>query len=348
MRGMTEPADKAIAAKLQWQADACRMIGSELYASLLERAAEDAEARGSTWEILRGHESDPEFSVLGLRLLGAVNRLVLTGQEPALAAAYGDGDAAEAWQRLHDTLHRNAALLRGSLAQPVQTNEVGRSAVLLFGFLAVAEGTGLPLRLLEVGASAGLNLRWDRFRYEADGFSWGPPESPVKLAFELEGKVPPGLPSAVEIASRRGCDASPIDPTTRDGQLTLLTYIWPDQPQRIARMRSALEVAEKVPVSVDREPAAAWAKRMLAENSSGQATVIYHSIVSQYLSEEERAALFGGIEEAGGQATERAPLAWLRMEPADDLADVHLTLWPGGEERLLARAGYHGNPVELL
>ncbi|HWP32903.1 MAG TPA: DUF2332 domain-containing protein [Solirubrobacterales bacterium] len=346
---MAETAKQAIAAKLQWQADACRMIGSELYAGLLERAVDDVEAGGPTWEILRGHEDDPQFSVLGLRLLGAVNRLVLTGQEPALADAYagGGGGGGEAWERLRDALARNAAGLRDSVDHPVQTNEVGRSAVLLFGFLTVYAETGLPLRLLEVGASAGLNLRWDRYRYEADGFSWGPEGSPVKLEFELEGQ-PPQLPLSVEIASRRGCDASPIDPATEEGRLTLLTYIWPDQKERIVRMRSALAVADEVPVTLDREPAAAWAQRMLAERVPGQATVIYHSIVSQYLSEGERAELFETIRDAGARATADAPLAWLHMEPGDDRADVHLTLWPGGEDRHLARAGYHGTPVRLL
>jgi hypothetical protein len=344
---MTGSAEKAIAGKLQWQADACRMIGSPLYADLMEKAAEDVESHGPTWEILRGHEGDPEFSVLGLRLLGAVNRLVLTGRAPELGEAYDRRDGPRAWEPLREVLERNAANLRASLEQPVQTNEVGRSAALIFGFLAVYGETGLPLRVWEVGASAGLNLRWDRFRYEADGFSWGPPDSPVKLEFELEGKAPPDLPAAVEIASRRGCDASPIDPTSEEGRLTLLTYIWPDQTERIARMRAALALASEVPVSIDREPAAAWAKRMLVETAPGRATVIYHSIVSQYLSEEERAELFGTIEEAGRRATEQAPLAWLRMEPADDRADVHLTLWPGGDERRLARAGYHGNPVHL-
>jgi hypothetical protein len=113
-------------------------------------------------------------------------------------------------------------------------------------------------------------------------------------------------------------------------------------------MRAALEVAKAVPVSLDREPAAAWARRTLAEPASGVATVIYHSIMSQYLSDQERAELFACIEEAGARATEEAPLAWLRMEPVDDRAAVELTLWPGGETRLLARAGYHGNPVALL
>jgi hypothetical protein len=344
---VTETAEQAIAAKLQWQADACRMIGSELYAGLLERAVEDVEARGPTWEILRGHEDDPQFSVLGLRLLGAVNRLVLTGEEPALGDAYERGDAATAWRQLRETLGRNAPALRDSIDHPVQTNEAGRSAALLFGFLTVSAETGMPLRLLEVGASAGLNLRWDHYRYEADGFTWGPVGSPVKLEFELSGE-PPQLPTDVEVGARRGCDAAPIDSSTADGRLTLLTYIWPDQKERIARMRAALEVAAEVPASIDLEPAAAWALRMLEQQVPGQVTVVYHSIVSQYLGEEERATLFAGIREAGSRATAEAPLAWLRMEPADDLADVHLTLWPGGEDRHLARAGYHGTPVKLL
>lgn len=345
---MTEPAQVTIAAQLRWQADACRMIGSPLYAGLMECAARDVEEGGTTWEILRGHEDDPRFSVLGLRLLGAANRLVLTGREPDLGRAYERDSAPEAWGQLLDTLRRNADELRDSLERPVQTNEVGRSAALLFGFLAVASETGLPLRLLEVGASAGLNLRWDRFRYAADGFSWGPLNSPLALEFELEGESPPALPTTIEVASRKGCDASPIDPTTADGELTLLTYIWPDQAERITRMRAALEVAKAVPASIDREPAASWAERMLVEPTPGMATVIYHSIMSQYLSDEERARLFACIEDTGTRATEQAPLAWLRMEPADDRADVELTLWPGGETRRIARAGYHGNPVELL
>jgi hypothetical protein len=347
MRAVNETAGESIAGQLQWQADACRMIGSPLYAGLMERAAGDVRAGGPTAEILRGHEDDPRFSVLGLRLLGAVNRLVLSGQEPALSAAYAAGRVPEAWERLLDVLRRNSAALRDSLERPVQTNEVGRCAALIFGFLTVAGETGLPLRLLEVGASAGLNLRWDRYAYAADGFAWGPVDSPLRLEFELEGTAP-ALPATVEVAERRGCDANPIDVSTEDGRLALRSFVWPDQPERITRMEAALTVASEEPVVLERETASTWARRMLAESATGKATVIYHSIVSQYLSDEERAALFDGIREAGERATDNAPLAWLRMEPADDRANLELTLWPGGEDRLLARVGYHGTPVALL
>ncbi len=167
-------------------------------------------------------------------------------------------------------LRRNAAELRELLDLPVQTNEVGRCAALVFGFGKVAAATGLPLCLLEVGASAGLNLRWDRFHYGANGFSWGPESSPVRARVQLEGEQPPDLPAGIPVAGRQGCDAAPIDPTTPEGRLTLLTYIWPDQRERIARMRGALEVAAEEPVELDREPAGPWAQRMLAESAPGE------------------------------------------------------------------------------
>jgi hypothetical protein len=344
---MTEVAKKEIAGQLRWQAEMCGKIGSPLYAGLLERAAEDVEAGGPVAEPLRGHENDPQLSVLGLRLMGAVNRLVLAGRESALADAYGDRDPARAWEELRDVVSRNGSELHDLVELPVQTNEVGRCNALLFGFMAVAGETGMPLRLLEVGASAGLNLRWDRYRYAAGDLTWGPTDSPVRLEFELEGESP-ALPPTVEIGTRHGCDASPIDPTTEEGRLTLLAYIWPDQAERIARMQAALKVASELSVQVDREPAAAWTKRMLSEPTSGQATVLYHSIVSQYLSNEERDAFHANIQAAGKRATKEAPLAWLRMEPGGERADVHLTTWPGGETHHIARVGYHGSPVELF
>jgi hypothetical protein len=345
----TETAEQVLAGWLLFQARACDYLGSELYAVLLTRAAEDVEAHGPTWDVLRGHEADPPASVPVLRLMGAVNRLVLAGKEPALARIYERPgvDPAAAWEAFSAALSRNREELRELIQLPVQTNEVGRCAALLFGFLAVASETGLPLRLLEVGASAGLNLRWDRYRYEADGFAWGPRDSQVRVEFELDGEAPT-LPTAVEIAGRRGCDAAPIDPSSPGGRLTMLAYIWPDQKFRLERMEAALRLVEEVPIELEREAAAAWTECTLAEAAPGTASVVYHSLVMQYLGEEELAEFHRQIEAAGERATTDAPLAWLRMEPAGDCADLLLTTWPGGEERHLARAGYHGTPVELL
>ncbi|HXS34542.1 MAG TPA: DUF2332 domain-containing protein [Solirubrobacterales bacterium] len=345
----TETTEQVLAESLRIQARACEQLGSELYAVLMMRAAEDVEAHGPTWDVLRGHEADPPASVPALRLMGAVNRLVLVGREPTLAQIYEGPtvDPSAAWEALSAILSSNREELRELIKLPVQTNEVGRCAALLFGFLAVAGETRLPLRLLEVGASAGLNLHWDRYRYEADGFAWGPADSRVRVEFELDGEAPT-LPAEVEIAERRGCDAAPIDPSGPEGRQTMLAYIWPDQKFRLERMRAALRLVEEVPIALDRETAVPWTERMLAEPTPGTATVVYHSIVMQYLGEEELAAFHRQIETASERATADAPLAWLRMEPAGDHADLHLTVWPGGEKRRLARAGYHGTPVELL
>src|SRR5204863_6214073 len=139
--------------------------------------------------------------------------MVLAGEAPELAKHYpsagGDGDAAAAWVAFKELLDEREIPL-----PPVQTNEVGRSAALLGGFLTVAQQTGLGLRILELGASAGLNLRWDRFRYEAPDWAFGDPGSPARVRADYEGNGGrPPLPRAVWVMERAGCDAEPIDPT---------------------------------------------------------------------------------------------------------------------------------------
>ncbi len=346
--GPLEPAG-SVAERLRVQAGYCERIGSSLYAGLLGRAAEDFEAGGPVADVLGGHEDDPADSMLALRLMGAVNRLVLRVVEPALGELYAaaERNPEAEWVEFRTVVERNAVELRELVELPVQTNEVGRCAALLPGFLAVAAETGLPLRLLEVGASAGLNLRWDSYRYRAGDFAWGPADSPVTLDFELTGEIHPNPPAGVDVAERRGCDATPVDAATPEGRETLLAYVWPDQRSRLERLRAALELAASLPVAVDRVSAAAWIERQLAEPATGRATVVFHSIVFQYLSEAERASFESDLREAAARATVDAPLAWLRMEPAGELAEVRLTVWPGGEERLLGRAGYHGSPVVL-
>ncbi len=324
-------------------------MGSPLYAGLLNHVAADVEEKGPSWTILRDHQRDPGPSALALRLMGAVNRVVLAGEEPALASAYSDGvDGETAWGEFRAVIERNASHLRELVDLPVQTNEIGRCAALLPGFLRVAATTGLPLRLLEVGASGGLNLNWDRYRYLAAGTGWGPSDAAVEIAFELDGDGRLPVVDRVEIAERRGCDAAPIDPSSADGVTSLLAYVWPDQVERVERVRAAIAVAAEHPVEVERAGAAEWVERALAARAPGRATVLYHSIVEQYLSEDELAAFRRAIRESGERATADAPLAWLRMEPAEMRTEVRLTTWPGGEDGRLALAGYHGTPVELL
>lgn len=332
-----------VAGRLRWQAEECRRLGSPLYEEVLGRAAADVEADGPAWEVLREQRDESTFSALPLRLMGAVNRLVLAGEE---------AEAFASWGAFRDVLTRRRDELRELVDLPVQTNEVGRSAALLFGFLAVAARWGMPLRTLELGASAGLNSNWDHYRYKAEGFAWGPAGSPLRLEDwrlfrHIDGKGA-NYAEALEVASRQGCDSAPVDATTEEGCRTLLAYVWPDQRRRVERLTAALEVAAAHPVLVERAAAAAWAASRLAEPVGGVATVVFHSIFVFYLPEAERAELYATIAAAAERASADAPLAWLRLEGPGALAELRLTTWPGGEERLLGRAGYHGDPVELL
>jgi hypothetical protein len=103
-----------------------------------------------------------------------------------------------------------------------------------------------------------------------------------------------------------------------------------------------------VPATVDRSDAVDWLRIHLADARPGVATIVYHSVVLPYLSEDARENLKGVIDDAGRRATADAPLGWLSMEPGADQADVHLTLWPGGERRLIAQAGFHGRDVKVV
>jgi hypothetical protein len=341
----------AVADLFRIQAHYCGVIGSPLYEGLLTRAAADLEHAGAVSETLRGHEHDPPNSMLPLRFLGAVHRLVLSGQAPALAQFYpssgGEPDAERAWPALVALLEERRDTIRAEVESPVQTNEVARCAALLGGFLTVARRFGLPLRLLEVGASAGLNLGWDRYFYSTPHGSFGPPASRVRFEdFLASGELPLG--SEVVVAERRGCDREPLDPASDNDRLLLRSFVWPDQLERFEALDAALELARKEPLPVERGDAGEWIERELAQPRQESATVIFHSIVLMYLTEETRARLIAAIEQAGRNAGPKAPVAWLRMELGGDEAEVRLTCWPDGEDVVVARAGYQGRPVRWL
>jgi hypothetical protein len=233
----------------------------------------------------------------------------------------------------------------------VQTNEVGRCASLLPGFLEVAHSTRLPLRVLELGTSAGLNLRWDHYRYEggAAGSAWGNADAALRFTNVYADPLPRLDVDAV-VVERRGCDRRPIDATSAEGRLALRSFVWPDQLDRFAALDAALAIAPSVPADVDRADAAEWVAEQLADTNDGVATVLFQSIVWQYLSPETRESIRGTVKAAGASASAKAPLAWLRMEPGANPtkgAEVRLRTWPG-EERVIAITGYHGRPVRRV
>jgi hypothetical protein len=339
---------------VDFQAVQCEVAGSPLYARLLRGiAARMAPGEPITSLIEEGASEDPFSTVVALRLMAAVHRIVLEGRAPELAASYPSAggradtlDDEELVATFLATVDDHLDELRVRIHEGLQTNEVGRCAALVVGYAHVLRELQVPLRILEVGTSAGLNLRWDRFAYDTGSMVAGDPGSPVRFADVWSGR-PLDLSMPFDVAERRGCDRNPLDPTDRDHELRLRSAVWPDQDQRRARLDGALALAAEVPVAVDQADAVEWVTEQLAEPRPGVATVVTHSIVLQYLDPSARERFIAAVTAAGERATADAPLAWLRMEPGGEQASTRCTLWPRGDDRLLTKSGYHGIPVVI-
>jgi hypothetical protein len=266
---------------------------------------------------------------------------VRQGEAPELAALYPPNPLPDE-AVLAATLRPVLALgdLLPWLDSAPQTNEVGRSAVLMAGLLVAADGLKRPLHLLELGASAGLNLILDRYAYDLGGMEAGDPDSPLRLVPDWKGPPPPA--ARVAVASRRGVDLRPA----RDPQ-RLLAYVWPDQPRRLEQAEKAIALLAADPAQVDEGDAAEWLERPLAGPApEGAARIVMHSVAYQYFPPETQARVTAAIEAAG----KREPLGWLRMEkrPEDERFSLRLRLWPGGEDRLLAWIHPHGSSISWL
>jgi hypothetical protein len=283
-----------------------------LYRVLLANLADDWDAGGVTRTICAGWGDSPTGTYVELRLLAGLHRIVLTGRAPELVPYYPNrgGSAApdEAWPVVQPVMAAHVRELRAALHIAPQTNEPGRSAALLVGLFHAVRESGLRrIRLLEPGASAGLNLLVDQFRIGGDGWWSGPADSPLVLDGAVLGEV---TPVDYQIVSRRGCDLEPVDPTSTDGQLRLTSFVWPHQLQRHARLRAALQIAEREPVVVDRSGAANWLESQLLVADPEVLTIVWHSVTRLYWPTSETERVGRLVAEAG----ERMPIAHIAME----------------------------------
>ncbi|MFC3163995.1 DUF2332 domain-containing protein [Ciceribacter thiooxidans] len=331
------------------QAQSCDDLGSPFTARLCRLAALRLDMQTTVGSRILNWAGDPSSSrdALALRLAGSLHALVLSGRAPSLAATYPphavDDDAL--WAACEAAFRKHEAFILERLKSAPQTNEVRRSAALLPGFLTIAALTGKPLVLSEIGASAGLNLQWDRYRHRLGNSVWGP-DSTVVLEPDWQGDAPPT--ADLSVLDRAGCDLNPLDPSSTEDRLRLASYIWADQTDRLERTRNALKIARSNGLTVERADAIDWLRRRLAVPRRAAAHVIYHTIAWQYLPEtlkEEGETL---IRKAGREASDEAPLARLQLE-ADgkpDGAALTLEIWPSGERREIGRADFHGRWIK--
>jgi hypothetical protein len=331
-------------------------MGSPFNAALLDRAADDLASGGVVAELVGDWPGNPAPDLVSLRLAGALHAAVLSGRAAALAEAYParapNWSMIDLWPRAEAFLNAERDWVRAFMASPPQTNEVGRAAGLAAGFFWVAARAPGPFRMLELGASAGLNLHWDQFRYAH------PP-------WERTGVGGPLIPTAITgaapawrdlaIGSRAGCDQNPLDPSNAEHALRLKAYVWADQGDRLARLDAALKLAAASPLRVEKADAAEWIARQLSGEAFAGTTIVYHSIFFQYPPPAIRAAITEAIEAAGRSASAEARLAWVRLEPASlfggKAGDVSFTLSAalygpdGREECVLADADPHGRTL---
>jgi hypothetical protein len=309
-----------------------------------------SDAPGDLLDRVRSWQGAPLADALPLRVAGGLHALHLSGAAPELAPIYRGEDAEDAAVIAGVIAAHEAALLPW-LDGPPQTNEAGRSANFIAAMLWLAE-RGLPARFacLEIGSSAGINLMLDRYAYDLAGVKLGPDEPVMAFRPEWRGAPPPARDIA--ILSTRGCDVAPVDLTDPADALRLKAYIWPEHTVRFERMDAAIRAASMRKPDLVKATAADFVEAELAKpQAPGTTRLLMHSIVWQYVPEDQQARVTAAMEAAGAKATPDSPLAWIRVEADRSVHRHKLTVrtWPGGgEEMQLAWSHPHGADVEWL
>lgn len=374
---MKDPSPRldALLAALKGQSRSCHDLGSPFTALLCEALAEgisrqtsstleNASAAQALMERLEAWPGDPTSAhdSVPLRLAGGLHALVRRGAVPSLAKLYPPADLPALdvlAQTALSTMLGHAAFINDWLNSPPQTNEVGRSAVLGAGMVALESAMpALSWCLLELGASGGLNLIADRYTLHLSGHVLGASGDAgadgggVTLKPDWRGKPLAPIVSLPKISRRVGCDLNPLDMSQPAVRERLLAYIWADQHHRLERAKSAISIVENAPVELLPMGADAFLRHQLAEQNGP--TLVMHSVAWQYFPADVKAACRAAIAGAAQKATLAAPLAWLGME-ADGTkgsAGLRLKVWPGADEEdashLLARVDYHGRWIEWL
>lgn len=334
--------ESEIRAAFRDQARFCRGLGSVLTADILDTVAKTLDRSSETGRRVLDWDGDPRSNAdnVMLRLTGGLHALARTGKDEALAAAYRGGASVDL--AIQAALAEHDAELVQWLELPPQTNEVGRAAAVMAGLMIAADRYALPIDILELGASAGLVLNLNRYRYDLGGVETGEPTSPLLLAPEWKGNPPPAAP--VDIITQSGVDRSPIYLSTPEAAERLVAYIWPDQPERIERAETAIRLARAFTPPVVVGEAADWTeKRLATRQADGVMRIIYHTIAFQYFPDEQKRRIRDAIDQSASEATEDRPFGWLSLEMNEETGaiELRLKLWPSGEDMHLANTHPH-------
>lgn len=289
-------------------------------------------------------------------LFGAVHYLLQSGADHPLRTFYPSLVAsprppADAFPHFRDFCLAQADAIGAVLRRRgVNTNEVARCAVLLPGFHRIAERGGEPLHLVEIGCSAGLNLRWDSYAYDYDdGRRYGDPASPVVIACALRGSRRPPLPDRLPAIGRRvGIDLAPLDPDAAADAAWLRALIWPEHKARAERLDAAIALSHARPVDLRTGDGVALLPEIVRALPANGTVCVFHSFAVVQFAQEQRAA----FEAALSGLSRHRPIFRLGLEwdSAAEEPRLHLHRYADGQAHveLLARCDAHGAWVERL
>ena len=236
---------------------------SAAYEALAESVADDANVAGFIASLPPGKRQP--------QLVFAAARYLL-GAPPVIGS-------------LRELVSRSGAeLTQVIMTRRTQTNEPARCAVLLPALARLPQ----PVALIDVGASAGLTLLFDRYSYDYGGYLLAglDPDAPT-LRWQPRGPVP--LPSRLpDIAWRAGLDLNPLDVTTDDDVRWLSCLVWPGESDRAQRLAAAIAAARRDPPAVYRGDLVTDLPALVARAPEGATLVVYHTSVLYYIAADQR------------------------------------------------------------
>ncbi len=296
---------------------------------------------------IRNWPDDLAASGLAFRLNAGLHALVRKGRAPALRLLADRAEGPTPGAALHYeiavaealTAHEDELLVW--LSRPTQTNEVGRMAGLMAVLAELDAQRPLQTELLELGASAGLNLNLPHYAFALGRRNLGNQKSDVRIAPFWRGKPVPD--AQMSVVAAQGVDLTPLNVGLAEDRERLYAYIWPGMADRIDRLRGAIAIAGVYPPKVERGRAGPWLMAQLAKPQPvNTRRIVFHSMVMQYVPLPEREAIARTLNAAGSLATPDRPLARVALEWLEDRSEVQvrLKLWdgtsPAPRDRLVA------------
>ncbi|MEH3123885.1 MAG: DUF2332 family protein [Sphingomonas phyllosphaerae] len=328
------------------QAGVMRAIGSPFVGDVLAAADRQLHHAPRTCAMLHDWPGDPAAAAVAMRLNAALHALARRDTPPVLGALY---------RRVHEDFDgairaafvAHDAFIAEWMRDAPQTNEVGRAAAILAALMEVTGQRALPVELIELGSSAGLNLNLAHYRYDLGGVRAGTADSPVRIAPDWRGGAVTFR--QVEVVSAEGVDLHPLDPNDAATCERLMAYVFADQPARADRLAEALSIARVRPPRITRADATTWlSARLAATQPAGRWRVVFHSMMAQYVADAERERLERTIAAAGARATAERPFGRIAFEwnAARTAVELRLTCWPDAGTRVLATCHPYGAWVE--